>query len=143
MTDDGDDGLDPRGLIREAFRIEGITEPDCRSIFFDWALGHSAETEMRQAIEALLTAYADAPADHPMISVLREGLTASEPPARGRRSARRRERWQPPPDMPPDKSPAGEEPIGGEPIGEEPIEDASDGYASATRATSKGGQGRS
>ena len=30
---------DPRNLIREAYRIEGITLADCRSIFLDWALG--------------------------------------------------------------------------------------------------------
>ena len=29
---------DPKGLIREAYRIEGISEPECRSIFMDWAL---------------------------------------------------------------------------------------------------------
>ena len=32
------DELDPKNLIREAYRIEGISEPECRSIFLDWAL---------------------------------------------------------------------------------------------------------
>ena len=34
----GDPRLDPKGLIREAYRIEGITAAQCRSIFLDWAL---------------------------------------------------------------------------------------------------------
>ena len=32
------DPLDPKGLIRESYRIEGITEGECRSVFLDWAL---------------------------------------------------------------------------------------------------------
>lgn len=90
--------LDPRGLIREAYRIEGITEADCRSIFFDWALGFSAPPGMddadhggaaglRAAAAALLAQYGDA-ADHPMTMVLREGVDTAAPPA-GRRGGRR------------------------------------------------------
>jgi len=33
------DARDPRGLIREAYKIDGITASQCRSIFLDWALG--------------------------------------------------------------------------------------------------------
>jgi hypothetical protein len=29
---------DPKGLIRESYRIEGITAGECRSILVDWAL---------------------------------------------------------------------------------------------------------
>ena len=29
---------DPKGLIRESYRIEGITPGECRSVFMDWAL---------------------------------------------------------------------------------------------------------
>jgi hypothetical protein len=29
---------DPKGLVRESYRIEGITPGECRSIFMDWAL---------------------------------------------------------------------------------------------------------
>jgi hypothetical protein len=28
---------DPKGLVRESYRIEGITLGECRSIFVDWA----------------------------------------------------------------------------------------------------------
>ena len=66
MTDE----LDPRGLIAEAYRIEGITGPECRSIFFDWAL--SVEADAASAMAALLDHYAEAAPDHPMTAVLRE-----------------------------------------------------------------------
>lgn len=91
MTMNGVDPADPRGLIREAFRIENVSEADCRSIFFDWALGMSAETDMRGAIETLLRRHADAPADHPMLRVLREGKAGAETPPR-RRGGRQRRR---------------------------------------------------
>lgn len=88
------DMADPRGLIREAFRIEGVTEADCRTIFFDWALGVSAETDVTAAVETLLARHADEPAEHPMRQVLlealnrRPGVDASS--GGGRRSGRRR-----------------------------------------------------
>lgn len=73
---------DPRNLIREAYRIEGITLADCRSIFLDWALGLAEGQDGGQAASALLAHYADQPADHPMSVVLRE---AREGRARARR----------------------------------------------------------
>ncbi|REC57045.1 hypothetical protein DRV84_08095 [Rhodosalinus sediminis] len=82
---------DPKGLIREAYRIEGITEAECRSIFFDWALALPEGAAPRAAIEALLARHADAPEDHPMTRVLREGLAESATPRR-RGGARRRAR---------------------------------------------------
>ena len=88
------DAADPRGLIREAFRIEGIGEADCRSIFFDWALGLGPEADMPALIEALLAHYAEAPADHPMRQVLLEGLNRRDgvdaAASSGRRTGRRR-----------------------------------------------------
>jgi hypothetical protein len=47
---------DPKGLIRESFRIEGITGAECRSIFVDWALSVQAE-DPRPLIERLLDRY--------------------------------------------------------------------------------------
>lgn len=78
---------DPRGLIREAYRIEGIAGPECRAIYFDWALGVEAGRDARADTAALLSHYqAEAP-DHPMTAVLREGLEAAAAPKRrgGRR----------------------------------------------------------
>lgn len=80
--------FDPRGLIREAYRIEGISEGEVRSIFLDWALNRPDSPGEKEQIAALLDAYAaDAP-DHPMTLVLQQGLDA-EPPATGRRGGSR------------------------------------------------------
>ena len=83
------DPLDPRGLIREAYSIDGIGPEDCRSIFFDWALGDK-EGEDREAAAQLLDRYASDHPDHPMTAVLRAGVELSVAP-RGRTGRRRRE----------------------------------------------------
>ncbi len=78
------DPLDHKNLMREAFRIEGITPEECRSIFLDWALSLPDGTEMQGAIATILTRYAAAPEEHPMLQVLREGQeTAARPRRRG------------------------------------------------------------
>lgn len=79
------DPIDPKGLIRESFRIDGITDGECRSIFVDWALS-LAGADPREAISALLARYDHAPTTHPMLAVLRAGLEAS--PKGGRRGGR-------------------------------------------------------
>ncbi len=68
------DPLDPKGLIRESFRIEGISESECRSIFLDWALSLPEGTDSQAMLPKLIDRYAAEPADHPMMAVLREGL---------------------------------------------------------------------
>ena len=82
MAKDGQGPDDPKGLIREAYRIEGIGPEECRSIFVDWAL--SLDGDLRAAIARLLAAHGAE--GHPMTAVLREGL--AEPPARRRRGGR-------------------------------------------------------
>ena len=78
------DPMDPKGLIRDSYLIEGITEPECRSIFMDWAL--STEGEPKPMIRDLLARHgADRP-DHPMSRVLEEGLART--PAARRRGGR-------------------------------------------------------
>lgn len=82
--------FDPKGLIREAFAIEGIAAPECRSIFLDWALGVPAGRDVRAEVDRLVAHYArNAPATHPMLETLRaaqqEPLT---PRRRGGRSGR-------------------------------------------------------
>jgi hypothetical protein len=79
------DDLDPRGLIREAYRME-LGPADCRSILLDWALGLDGPADAR-AVAALLDRYGAAHPDHPMTAVLREGLAAA--PADRRRRPRR------------------------------------------------------
>lgn len=83
------DPRDPKGLIREAYRIEGITAAECRTIFLDWALGVPVEGDMKAEVQAMLVKYADAPADHPMTQTLVAALKDAEPARRrGGRAAR-------------------------------------------------------
>ncbi|PKQ14094.1 MAG: hypothetical protein CVT70_01155 [Alphaproteobacteria bacterium HGW-Alphaproteobacteria-1] len=73
---------DVKGLIREAYRIEGIGPEECRSIFLDWALAVPEGEEVRAALEALIARHAPAHPDHPMTAVLREGLESAARPRR-------------------------------------------------------------
>ena len=84
MTDS--DLHDPKGLIREAHAIDGITEPECRSILLDWALSLPLGADPRLSAQALLARYGAE--GHPMTRVLREALVAPAVPERrgGRRS---------------------------------------------------------
>ena len=76
------DPVDPKGLIREAYRIDGITEGECRSIFLDWALSLPDGTDSRALLPEVIARYgADLP-DHPMTGVLQAGLQAAERPRR-------------------------------------------------------------
>lgn len=85
------DASDPKGLIHEAYRIDGITDAECRSIFLDWALSLADGADVQQAILALLGSYGAENADHPMTGVLREGQTgAARPQRRGGWRARTR-----------------------------------------------------
>ena len=80
---------DPKGLVREAYRIEGITEAECRSIFLDWALSLAVDTDQREAMRVLIGHYLPGQEDHPMSVTLVAGLgTAPEPKRRGGRAAR-------------------------------------------------------
>ncbi|MEX3015177.1 hypothetical protein [Gymnodinialimonas hymeniacidonis] len=83
-----DDPNDPKNLIREAFRIDGITASECRSIFVDWALSLTSP-DPKPAITALLDKHRAEPDDHPMKAVLTEGLSqAPDARRRGGRAAR-------------------------------------------------------
>lgn len=80
---------DPKGLIRESYRIEGISASECRSIFLDWALSLRAGTDQREAMRVVLAIYG-ADAAHPMSEVLSEGLLREKaaPARRGGRAGR-------------------------------------------------------
>ena len=80
------DTLDPKALIQEAYRIEGITGPECRSVFLDWALSHPVGFDTRSALLALIERHGTGAEDHPMTTVLREGLQTAQ--AKGRRGGR-------------------------------------------------------
>lgn len=78
------DPLDPKGLLREAYAIEGITAAECRSILLDWALSLGGTADPRPEIAAFLDR--GPPPDHPMTQTLRDGL--APPPKPGRRGGR-------------------------------------------------------
>jgi len=80
------DALDPKALIQEAFRIDGIAIEECRAIFLDWALGVPDGSDMHDLIRLLLALYHGEPDDHPMKVVLREGLQSIA--VKGRRGGR-------------------------------------------------------
>ena len=82
--------LDPRALILDAYRIDGIVEADCRSIYFDWAMGSSVDRDMVADTKALLAFYEASAPDHPMTKVLREGRSAMPHGRRGGRNGERR-----------------------------------------------------
>lgn len=75
---------DSRGLIREAYRIEGIDAGQCRSVFLDWLLGAAETPALPEQIAHLLGQYGTAAPEHPMNVVLRDALSA-EPQVKGRR----------------------------------------------------------
>ncbi|NND21565.1 MAG: hypothetical protein HKO14_05710 [Silicimonas sp.] len=68
------DSIDPKGLIRESYRIDGIAAPECRSIFLDWAISVPLGQDSTDLIRQLLTRYGDDNPDHPMTRVLTDAL---------------------------------------------------------------------
>ncbi len=74
--------IDPKQLIRESYRIDGITESQCRSIFFDWALSLPDGCDTSAAIKTLLALYRDAQPDHPMTQILQQGQSQMSGPKR-------------------------------------------------------------
>lgn len=74
---------DPKKLVHESYRIEGITLEECRSIFLDWALSVPMDADHIALIKQLMLRH-DVP-DHPMTEVLKAGLDTyeSKPKRRG------------------------------------------------------------
>lgn len=88
MRGRGQHPSDPRGLIHEAYRIEGIGPEECRAIFFDWAVGLDAGIDPVEAAKRLHDDLAAAHPEHPMTALLAEaahGVTPGRGQARGRR----------------------------------------------------------
>jgi hypothetical protein len=73
---------DPKGLIRESYRIDGITPEECRSIFLDWALSVPADADHAALIADLLALYGAAQPEHPMTQTLQAGQVPAGPPRR-------------------------------------------------------------
>ncbi|SIS72920.1 hypothetical protein [Phaeovulum vinaykumarii] len=79
--------IDPKGLIREVYRMEGLGDGECRSIFLDWLLSLPEGHDMSTALRVLIAEYATPAPDHPMSAILAEALSAP------RETARRRGGW--------------------------------------------------
>ena len=73
---------DPKGLIFESYRMEGITKAECRTIFLDWSLSLPMEQETGTAIRQLISKYGAVNPEHPMTEVLKEGLVSMSAPRR-------------------------------------------------------------
>ncbi len=82
------DPSDPKGLIFEAYRIPNISEQDCRTIFFDWALSLEFDRNPTLEIKKLYEKYGAIHELHPMTLVLQEGLEVMR--RTGRRKKRRK-----------------------------------------------------
>ena len=78
----GDPELDPNGLIAESYRIERISESECRSIFLDWALSLPVGTDTGPALRVLVERHQQSDPDHPMTEVMRQGLAGMAAPRR-------------------------------------------------------------
>lgn len=76
------DDLDPKGLILEAYRMDGISPGECRSIFLDWALGVPLGIDPKTRVKALLDRHMDHPADHPMTVTLKAAMVDQGPAKR-------------------------------------------------------------
>ena len=81
------DALDPKALIREAYRIAGISEAECRSVFLDWTMSLPEDQSVEASITELIERHAQGNADHAMTEILQEGLCKGQP-------ARRRGGWR-------------------------------------------------
>jgi len=79
---------DPRGLIADAYKIDGISASECRSIFLDWALEPRDTGEIRAASARLLAQYEPMQPTHPMSAILHESITeiSATPKRRGGRA---------------------------------------------------------
>ncbi len=83
------DEVDPKGLIFESYRIDGISAEECRSIFVDWALAVPLDADNSALIQVLLERHSVGAEEHPMTKVLTDGLQQPKrPKRRGGRAAR-------------------------------------------------------
>lgn len=69
--------IDPRGMIYESYRIEGVSLEECRMIFLDWAM-HTPQGNMRGYLQELLVEYEVGNEAHPMTQVIKDGLVSSD-----------------------------------------------------------------
>lgn len=74
--------LDPKGVIRESFRIEGLSASEARSIFLGWVLDLPDGVDVPSSALTMLDRYSGEPQGHPMVAVL---IEATQPVAKRNR----------------------------------------------------------
>ncbi len=79
----GNLAIDPRGLILEAYGMEGIGAAECRVIFLDWAMS-SPVGDTKTMLQNLMDAYGNVAPDHPMTALISDGLARAASPKRRR-----------------------------------------------------------
>ena len=90
MVFKGNLSIDPRGMIYESYRIDGLSLEEARAIFLDWAMERASD-DMRPDLRTLLDEYEVQHPDHPMTQVIKQGLErAATPKRRGGRLGRQR-----------------------------------------------------
>ena len=87
--------VDPKGLIREGYQIDGIALSECKTIFFDWAIQVPVGADPAVYIKFCISYYGDVLPNHPMTSVLTAALApAPQNIRRGGRAGRVTEQGQ-------------------------------------------------
>lgn len=79
------DADDPKGLIRESYRIDRITEGECRSILIDWALSLPSGQDEIAALTRLRARHGPPDPAHPMNRLIDAALAAPADHASGAR----------------------------------------------------------
>ena len=81
---------DPKELISESYKMDSVTEGECRSIFFGWALAIDDNSDPIKLIASLLELYGTYYPNHPMTKVLMEGMKKDDAKKSKRRTNRNR-----------------------------------------------------
>ena len=81
---------DPKELISESYKMDSVTEAECRSIFFGWALSVDEKSDPIKLISNLLELYGTYYPNHPMTKVLMEGMKKDDAKKSKRRTNRNR-----------------------------------------------------
>ena len=87
----GDIYYDEKGLIFEAYNIEGIDSSSCRIILFDWLISLDPGVNQRVAINELLQVYSPKFPKHPMTELLIEGLNQNLASRKRKRAKNKKE----------------------------------------------------
>jgi len=81
---------DPKELISESYKMDSVSEGECRSIFFGWALAVDENSDPTKLISNLLELYGTYYPNHPMTKVLMEGMNKDNAKKFKRRTNRNR-----------------------------------------------------